>query len=85
MSSQQDGVTPGEHANRKPRRGGPEAPIISLDQPGRLRVRHLCALFSTSRPTFYVRLRAGLLPRPDGYDGRFPWWSTATVRKALGG
>jgi len=41
------------------------------------------ALFAVSRPTLYVKIKQGLLPAPDGHDGRFPFWKTATVRKLL--
>jgi predicted DNA-binding transcriptional regulator AlpA len=61
-------------------RSGPRAPLISLDQPGRLRALHVCAVLSVSRPTLYARMRAGLYPKPDGYEGRFPYWKTSTIR-----
>lgn len=75
-------------ANYK-RRGIP--PQIPLDQPGRLRVANLMALFGISHQTLYVRLRGGHLPKPDGYDletshtgrrGR-PYWFTGTIVKLL--
>ncbi len=72
-----------EIAEHKFRRKGPQAPVISLDQPGRLRVAHLLALFSVSRATFYVRLNAGMYPKPDGHDGRFPFWKTSSVKAFL--
>lgn len=61
----------------------PRAPMISLDQAGRLRVAHLLCLFSVSHATFYKRLQKGLYPAPDGRDGKMPFWSTATIRAFL--
>ncbi len=60
-----------------------KAPIISLDQPGRLRVAHLLALFATSHSSLYAGMRRGRYPRPSGYDGTIPFWDTAVVRAFL--
>lgn len=66
----------------------PKAPCISLDQPGRLRVSNLMALFNVSHQTVYKRIDDGGIPKPDGYDlmhltsgrpGR-PYWFTETIR-----
>lgn len=66
-------------------------PLIPLDQPGRLRLANLQALFGCSHATIYSRMEQGLLPQPDGYDlanrpkgrrGR-PYWYTATIRPLL--
>jgi hypothetical protein len=57
--------------------------MISLDQPGRVRkpqFRHL--LGGISESSFWKKSQKGLLPKPDGNDGR-PRWSTETVRKYL--
>ena len=68
-----------------------KAPVISLDQPGRLRMANLMAVFSCSHTTIYQRIRTGEFPKPDGYDwpnrpigkqGR-PYWNTATIRERL--
>jgi hypothetical protein len=76
------------------RRGRPvmaRAPIISLDQPGRLRMANLMAIFGCSHTTIYQRIKRGEFPKPDGYDlphrpvgkqGR-PYWNTATIRAQL--
>ncbi len=69
--------------NRKPRRKRqvqPEAPRISLDQPGRLRIKHLLALLAISKSTFYARRAAGTLPPADGNDG-MPFYTTVTVTR----
>lgn len=69
----------------------PMFPAIPLDQPGRLRIAHLQALFNISHSTVYKRIEQGLIPPPDGYDlknrpkgkqGR-PYWNTATIRPLL--
>jgi hypothetical protein len=59
-----------------------QAPVISLDMPGRLRVGNLMALLGISHSVFYVARKAGKIPPPDGNDGR-PYWKTETVRKCL--
>lgn len=60
-----------------------QAPIISLDQPGRLRVGHLMALLSLSHSALYVRL-GNRVPKPDGRDPR-PYWNTGTIKLFLQG
>ena len=62
----------------------PKAPIISLDQPGRLRVANLMAVFGISHATLYAGLKTGRYPEPDGRDGKFPFWNTSTIRDFLG-
>lgn len=80
----------GRPARKHERKG--VAPLIPLDQPGRLRLSNLQALFACSHATIYNRMEQGLLPEPDGYDlpnrpkgkrGR-PYWYTATIRPLLG-
>ena len=41
------------------------APLIGLDQLGRLRVAHLLALLGISHTTLYAGLRTGRYPPPD--------------------
>lgn len=59
------------------------APLIKLDQPGRLRVAHLMALYGVSHSTIYQRISDGAYPKPDGYDGRCPFWKTETIRNHI--
>jgi predicted DNA-binding transcriptional regulator AlpA len=61
----------------------PVAPLIPLDQPGRLRFCNVMALLSISHQTVYNRMESGQVPRPDGYDGKRPYWNTATIRVYL--
>jgi hypothetical protein len=61
----------------------PVAPLISIDQPGRLRFAHLMALLSVSHQTIYARIKTGQIPAPDGYDGVRPYWNTRTIRALL--
>ena len=61
----------------------PKAPIISLDQPGRLRVAHLLSLLSVSHSTLYAGIKSGRYPKPDGIDGKIPFWNTSTIRLLL--
>ena len=60
----------------------PEAPVISVHQPGRLRTKHVLALAGWSHSTLYSRLASGKFPVPQT-DGR-NYWTTDQVREALG-
>lgn len=80
-----DESSPRKHTRR------PIAPLISLTQPGRLRISNLQALLSLSHTTIYRRMEQGLIPPPDGWDmpsrpkgrqGR-PYWFTSTIRRLL--
>jgi predicted DNA-binding transcriptional regulator AlpA len=53
---------------------------IDLDKPGRLRAKNLMAILNVSRTTFYSGVRTGRYPKPDGLDGKMPYWLTSTVR-----
>lgn len=48
----------------------PQAPEISLSQPGRLRVANMLSLFGISRTTLYDGMNSGRYPEADGKDGR---------------
>jgi len=61
----------------------PQAPEISLSQPGRLRVANMMSLFGVSRTTLYAGMNSGRYPEPDGRDGRLPYWNTETARRWL--
>ena len=61
----------------------PEAPIISLRQPGRLRTKHVLAVAGWSHSTLYNRMKMGLFPAPYK-DGRSNFWTTEQVCDALG-
>lgn len=58
-------------------------PMIGLDQPGRLRVGNLMAIFNVSHATLYAGLKTGRYPSPDGRDGKFPYWNTSSIRNFL--
>ncbi len=59
------------------------APVISLHQPGRLRIANIMALCGISHSTLYQRLRDQIYPKPDGFDGRIPFWKTTTIKEFL--
>lgn len=61
----------------------PQAPIIELDQPGRLRVAHVMAILSISHSLLYQGMKEGRYPKPDGWDGKFPYWNTGTISAFL--
>jgi len=58
----------------------PQAPEISLSQPGRLRVANMMSLLGISRTTLYAGMNSGRYPEADGKDGRRPYWKAETVR-----
>lgn len=70
----------------KKRGGGstkPKAPPFDLNTPARIRNAHFQHLLGDmSASAFHGRRRAGLVPPPDGNDGR-PYWMTQTVRAFL--
>ncbi len=70
---------------KKPRRGHvqPQAPVIPLDQPGRLLTRHVLALSGWSHSKLHRKLKEASFPAPKK-DGRINYWTTETVRNALG-
>lgn len=70
----------------KPKSSGhtrPQAPIINLHQPGRLRVAHVMAILGVSHSTLYAGMASGRYPAPSGRDGRIPFWRTETIRQFL--
>lgn len=75
-------LTP-DSSSRAQTRSRAKPPIIDLNQPGRLSVGNMLALFNVSAATFYDGMKSGRYPQPDGYDGRKPFWKTATALVAL--
>jgi len=61
----------------------PEAPAISLEQPGRLRVANLLHLLNISHASLYKGIKCNRYPKPDGHDGSRPYWKTETIREFL--
>lgn len=61
----------------------PKAPIVPLDQPGRLRVSNMMAILGVSHSTFVQGVKSGRYPPPDGRDGSFPFWYNSTGKKCL--
>lgn len=68
---------------RTPYRLRPIAPVVPVDQPGRLRFANLMALFAVSHQTLRNRIRDGLIPNADGHDGARPYWFNETIRPYL--
>lgn len=69
---------------RKPQRGHAKAlPLPDLNAPGRLRVGHLLSAYGLSHSTLYSHLKLKLLPQPDGYVARRPYWRTETIKADL--
>lgn len=61
----------------------PKAPIISLDEKGRLGTAQVLAISNWSDSTLRNRIAAGQFPAPKK-DGRFNYWTTNEAREALG-
>lgn len=74
-----------QHEDKKKRRGHvlPQAPLIPLDQPGRLLTCHVLAVSGWSHSKLYKKLAEASFPAPMK-DGRLNYWTTETVRVALG-
>jgi predicted DNA-binding transcriptional regulator AlpA len=78
--TQRDATRPHGSGHTRPR-----PPDIPLDRPGRLRVAHVLCLLGISHSTFYAGQKTKRYPRPDGWDGKLPFWNTETIRRFLGG
>lgn len=65
---------------RRPRRQTqPKAPLMPLDQPGRLRIGNLMYLYQRSHQSIYDYIKIGTIPKPDGHDPK-PFWLTSTIK-----
>ncbi len=51
--------------------------------PRRVRAIPLYRALDVSRSTFYAGVKSGRYPRPDGYDGKMPFWFYSSVRYLL--
>ena len=74
-----------EEPKRKKHNGHTKAvvPLISLDQPGWLKVCHVMSLLHVGHSTLYQGMQSNRYPKPDGKDGNRPYWHTETIRKFL--
>jgi hypothetical protein len=65
----------------------PAAPVplqpIDLSGVARLRVRDVIKLLGIGRMTLYEGMNAGRYPKPDGKDGKMPYWRAATLARFL--
>jgi predicted DNA-binding transcriptional regulator AlpA len=61
----------------------PEAPVISLREPGRFLTRHVLAVSGWSDSKLYNKIKLKQFPAPQK-DGRLNFWTTEQVREALG-
>jgi hypothetical protein len=59
-----------------------KAMCLDIDET-RFRVGHLMTFLGISHSTFYARLNKGLIPPPDGYQTKAPFWRAGTVRMLL--
>jgi predicted DNA-binding transcriptional regulator AlpA len=78
--SMNDDITSQKLDSSNPVKSFAKAPLISLDQTGRLRVSNLTALLAVSRSTLYAGIASGRYPKPDGKDGRMPYWLTSNIK-----
>lgn len=60
-----------------------KTPNIPLDMPGRYGTGNVLAVTGWSHQTLYNRIKQGKFPEPQK-DGSMNYWSTETVRIALG-
>lgn len=69
---------------RKSQSGHAKAlPLPDLNVPGRLRVGHLMTAYGLGHSSIYSHLDKELLPKPDGYIARRPYWRTETIKADL--
>lgn len=54
-------------------------PRPDLSQPGRWRVGHVMSLYNLSHSSVYAHLKKHLLPPPDGYIAKRPYWRSETL------
>lgn len=79
----EDAAQPSVTERKKSGHTAPRKPLISLNEPGRLRVADLLGLFGIAHSTLYAGLKSGRYPKADGLDQTIPYWHTATIRQFL--
>lgn len=73
-------------SKEKPRNGHTRPMALTftdLSKPGRLRTGHMMTLFSVSHSTLYKQIKSNVIPKPDGKDGKRPYWLHESVRPFL--
>lgn len=73
----------GEPPKRRSGHAKPRAPLISLDQPGRLYTGNVLAVANFSASSLFQRIKEGRWPAPHR-DGHRNFWHTHEVKQALG-
>ena len=58
-------------------------PAMTVYEDGRYWIANLAFVLNVSRQTIYVKMKEGSYPKPDGHDGRRPYWMTSTVRSYM--
>ncbi len=58
---------------------------FELNNLARLRAKEVMTLIGVKKSVFYKGIGSGRYPKPDGIDGRMPFWKTETVRAFLAG
>ena len=58
----------------------PQSPTMSLNFEARLRVSQVLGYLNVSHSTFYAGMKNNRYPKPDGYDGKMPYWHSATIK-----
>ena len=66
-----------------PRGHAKALPRPDLNAPGRCRVGHLMTIYDMSHSSVYAHLKLKLLPQPDGYVARRPYWRSETIKADL--
>lgn len=73
----------GEAPKRRSGHAKPRAPLISLDQPGRLYTGNVLAVANFSASSLFQRIKEKRWPAPHR-DGHRNFWHTHEVKHALG-
>ena len=58
-------------------------PAMTIYEDGRYWITNLAFVLNVSRQTIYVKVKDGSYPKPDGHDGKRPYWMTSTVRSYM--
>ena len=57
-----------------------KVPTISLDGPGRLSTANVMRILGASFDSLCLGMRQNWYPKPDGYDGKSPYWHTSSIK-----
>jgi predicted DNA-binding transcriptional regulator AlpA len=57
--------------------------VAALPLSPRLRAHDVMQLLGVKKSIFYEGMASGRYPKPDGKDGKMPWWRVETIKPYL--